>query len=91
MADIGDIFSSLLVPEEGTFSPELAQYLLSLRFPAASVARYQELADRVSDGTLTDEEKSELDSYVQADAILSILKAKARLSMMQHAPSHAVP
>jgi hypothetical protein len=83
MADIGDIFSVLIGPEDGNLSREHAQYVLSLRFDSEQVARYEDLADRIQDGKLSNEEKDELNAFVEANMILSILQLKARRSLLQ--------
>jgi hypothetical protein len=83
MSNIVNIFEELVQPEDATFSPELAQYVLSLRFSARQVERYEELAERVQDDDLTAEERAELDAYVLANAILGMMKAKARRSLIR--------
>ena len=84
MANIVDIFEELVQPADGNFSPELAQYVLSMKFSPRQVARYEELADRVQDDQLTAEERAELGAYVHANAILGMMKAKARRSLVQN-------
>lgn len=84
MANLADIFEELVQPADGNFSPELAQYVVSMKFSPARVARYEDLAGRVQDGNLSAEEKTELEAFVQANAILSMLKAKARRSLVKN-------
>ena len=84
MANIADIFEELVQPADANFSPELAQYVLSLKFSPRQVARYEELAARVQEEQLTAEEGAELDAYVHANAILGMMKAKARRSLVQN-------
>jgi len=84
MANIADIFEELVQPADGNFSAELAQYVLSLKFSPRQVARYEDLAARVQDDQLTAEERAELDAYVHANAILGMMKAKARRSLVQN-------
>jgi hypothetical protein len=59
----------------------LHKYVLSLTFSPRQIARYQELAERVQDDYLTVEERTELDAYVHANAILGMMKANARRSL----------
>ena len=89
MSNIADIFEQLVQPEDAIFSPELAQYVVSLRFSPQQIARYEKLAERVQDDYLTVEERAELDAYVHANAILGIMKAKARRSLDR--PTEARP
>ena len=84
MADITDIFEQIVRPEGGGFSPELAQYVLTLKFTAEQIGRYEDLADRVQDNKLSPAEKDELDAFVEANSILTVLQAKARRSLLQH-------
>jgi hypothetical protein len=68
----------LLRPLRRELSVELADALLRLTADAEVQARYEELADKSTEGTLSKKEKSELESLVRANSILSILKAEAR-------------
>jgi len=43
------------------------------------------LARRSNDGTITPEERTELEGYVFVGDVLSLLKAKARASLGKHA------
>jgi hypothetical protein len=69
------------------FSPEVARQILSLDFPAADHARYAELSARASDGTLTDEERSELEDYLDINDFLMIIKTKAEMSLRRRSPA----
>jgi hypothetical protein len=80
MATLNDIFEGLIEPSRGGFCAELAQYVLGLNFSDEQVARYESLADRNQDGTLSPEERSELEGYVTANNFLMIMKLKARQS-----------
>lgn len=87
MGAVLQILESLIDPEQGTFSHEHAQYVLGLAFPEEQVARYQLLAERNNQGAITPEEKGELEAFVHADVFLTILKLKARRSLLQHSPA----
>jgi hypothetical protein len=63
------------------FSPELAEYVLSLTFPKASIKRYLKLSAKAQEGTLTAAEEAELDDYLSANTFLAVLKSKARNSL----------
>ena len=84
MADLTDIFEQLVRPQDGGFSPELAQYVLTITFTAEQLARYEDLAERVQRQELSPDEKDELDAFVSANSILTVLKAKARRSLLQN-------
>jgi hypothetical protein len=75
------ILEQIIKPQIGGFSAEHARYVLSLDFSADQQARYADLASRVQEGTLSKEEEAELDEFVTANAILTILQSKARVSL----------
>lgn len=68
----------LLRPLRHELSVELAGALLRLTADAEVQARYEELADKNTEAALSKYEKSELESLVRANSILSLLKAEAR-------------
>ena len=84
MVSFADIFERLVQPDSGDFSPELAQYVLSMKFAPDQVARYEDLAGRMQEDKLSPDERRELEAYVQANAVLGMMKAKARRSLVQN-------
>jgi hypothetical protein len=81
------ILERIIEPPTGGFSNEHARYVLSLNFSAEEQARYAELARRNQDGVLSDDEETELNEFVTANAILAILQSKARISLKRHSPA----
>lgn len=71
------IFSEL----ESDFTPQAAEGVLSLDFSQRQRDRMDELAAKARDGELTDDERSEAESYERAGAILSILQSRARMAL----------
>lgn len=61
--------------------PEGARFILNLGIRDQDKQRTLDLLEKNREGLITDEEKDELDSYVQADNILSIFKATALLAL----------
>lgn len=66
---------------------EISDYFVSRMTPEAIIAfkpsealdeRLHELLDKNSEGTLTSEERAELDHFMQMNHLLILLKAKAR-------------
>lgn len=78
-----DILERLIAPEDGSFSPEHARDILSLKFTEAEQARCEKLSYKAQDGTLTDDERRELETYLNVDNLLILLKSKARRSLEQ--------
>ncbi len=85
MAKVNDVTSleRLLRPLRRQLSTELADALVHLKPDAEVQARYEELADKNTDGSLSTEERAELESLVRANSILSLLKAEARAFLQQ--------
>lgn len=71
-------FEKLLRPLRRELNPELAAVLLRLRADDDIQARYEELADRNTEGRLTPQEQEELAALVRANLMLGVLKAEAR-------------
>jgi hypothetical protein len=68
-------------PDDPSLSPEAARSFLKITFPKNDRERVADLLARNQGGGLDPEERAELDEYLHADAILSVLKSKARLSL----------
>jgi len=75
------LFGRLIKAKDGTLSPDLARYLLTLGFDEDDQARMRNLAQRNQEGALSPEERQQLDSYVKAGHLLALLQSKARRSL----------
>jgi hypothetical protein len=73
------VLDELLEPVTRAFSREVAQALLNVRASETAQARIGELAEKCNEGSLTPNERSEYESYVQAADLISVLQAKARV------------
>ena len=71
----------LLRPLRRDLSFELANALVSLKADDEMQARYDELADKNTAGSLTPTEQMELASLVRANSILGVLKIEARAAL----------
>ena len=78
------IIKQIIDPEHGGFSPELAKYVLSLSFSERLQVRCSELSEKAQEGTLSDDERAELDEFLSANAFLIALKSKARISLKRY-------
>ncbi len=72
------VLACILEPLAQCLTPEVAQEIVKLRADSALQARVELLASKNTEGTLTEEERSEYESYVHASNFISILQAKAR-------------
>jgi hypothetical protein len=72
-------------PATGNYSHmgELAALLLRMQAEDEVQARYEDLAERNTEGQLSPTEQEELALMVRANALLSVLKAEAR-AFLQH-------
>ena len=78
------IWARLIQMPKEPISPEVARYLLSIEFSEGDHARMQELMDKSNEGTLTPDEDSELDSYVNIANVLSVMHSRARVALRSY-------
>ena len=76
----------LLRPLSRGLTTELARALVDLTADDETQARYDVLADRKNQGTLTPLEEEELESLVRANTLLGLLKAEAHLVLSHTKP-----
>ena len=67
----------------GNARAEVARALLKLDFDPEDQRRVEMLSSRASDGTLSTEERAELEEYIRVNNELMILQSKARLSLQE--------
>jgi hypothetical protein len=73
-----NVLSELLEPVGRLMPVEFARELAALKATPEIQARIDELADQCNEGELTEAERTEYDTYVDAIDVISILQAKAR-------------
>ena len=78
-----DVLCELFSPEAPAMSPAAAQWALNVRLTDEQKERMLELADLSSRGKISDLQQRELESFRDAGNFLTVLHAKARLSLMQ--------
>jgi hypothetical protein len=76
-----DILERVLSDGNGALSPEAAQSLLALKFPASDTRRIRALLRKNNAGTITAEERLALEEYLRVGQFLDLLHAKARVSL----------
>jgi hypothetical protein len=67
-----------LDPVGRALNPDAARQLLNLRADEDTQRRVEELADRNTEGQLTDDERDEYQALVAAAELVAVLQAKAR-------------
>ena len=81
------ILERIINPDSGDFTSEVAKYFLSFDFTPEQHARSEELSGKAAEGALSQEEATELDEYLAANALLSVLQSKARMSVRRQNPA----
>ena len=84
-ANDAPILSRMLRPLAGGLRDELLQAVAVLQCDPADEARYHELAERNAEGVIAPDERSELESIVSANTLLSVLRIEARAALRQRA------
>ena len=74
----GTLLDSLLEPFGECLTPEVARKLVDLQAGETVMARVEELAEKCNEGTLTPNERTEYESYVHVNHVITMLKARAR-------------
>jgi hypothetical protein len=72
------------LPGRGMTKP-LAESILTLDFPEGDAARIAELNARANEGTLTEDEQTILEAYVNISDLLAYWQSKARRILQQTA------
>ena len=72
------ILDRLLDQVSGCFSDDVRRALLDFRADDAVTGRIDELARKCDAGTLTPQERSEYETYVDIGDLIAVLQAKAR-------------
>jgi len=76
----------LLRPLSRKLTVELARALVNVQADTETQERYDQLAEKRTEGQLTSEEQAELESMVRANTLLGVLKAEAH-ALLAQAPS----
>jgi hypothetical protein len=72
------VLDKILEPLASALTPELARKIVDLRADAETQELIDDLGDKANEGTLTDAERRQYETYVRAGTLVSILQAKAR-------------
>ena len=78
-----NILEHVINPKKGDLAADLARYILSLDFPEADQVRFQNLSVKAQEGMLTDEERAELEDFLNINDFLTIVQSKARASLAE--------
>lgn len=77
------ILERLMEPGRANWSPDTARTLLRWDFLPVDHARMAELSAKASAGTLTSDEKEDLEEYLRVADFLAIVQSKARMVLQR--------
>lgn len=72
------VLDELFEPVGQCLTPDVARRLVALRAPAQVQQKLDELAEKSTEGTLTNDERAEYETYVRTINFIGVLQAKAR-------------
>ena len=75
------VWARLMQAQKLELSSAAAEFMLSLEFGEDDRTRMLHLAERSEDGTLTSEERAELDGYLHVGNLLAVIQSKARVAL----------
>ena len=78
-----DALNDVLAPEAPTMPADVAKWALTFHIPENRKERLVRLAELGNRGELTDEQQKEMAAYRDVGNLLSLLHAKAKLSLQQ--------
>ena len=81
-----DILDEVVEPNRSTFSRQVAEEFLSLRFNETATERIRELLQQNNAGTISEVEKATLDNYLRVGEFLDLLQSKACVSLLNTEP-----
>jgi hypothetical protein len=73
----------ILDPLAECFTPDVARRIVGITLDPGIQSKLDMLAERANEGQLTNTERTEFSELIEALDILGILKAKARMSLIE--------
>jgi len=81
VATEAEIWERAIQPGEGNLPSPTARALMELKLAPEDISRINLLSQRAQEGSLSELEERELDSYLSVGRAIELLKAKARNSL----------
>lgn len=81
------VLGRLLKPLASRMRPDMLLAYANLAPDEAEQNRYEELASKSTEGTLTAAERQELEAIVHANSVLSAIKTEAMLALAEARPA----
>ena len=83
-----DILDRIVGPDEGDLDPDAARAILRLKFDSASTKQIRQLLQKNNRGTISVQERLDLEKFLRVGKFIDVLHAKARLSLKNSNGSH---
>ena len=87
MSNSSDVLDELFEPVSRCLTPDVARRIAGLRAPPQVQQTLDKLAEKSTEGTLTDAERADYETYVRAINFIGLLQAKARAVIAGEASS----
>ena len=78
------VLGRMLRPLVESLRSDALEAFAALQISEADDERYHELADKNAEGTITEEERRELEGIVSANTMLSLLRHEANAALGRH-------
>lgn len=78
-----DILEKVVSPHVAGLTPEAARSLLEFKFDAPTTKRIRQLLQKNNRGTISADERIDLEKYLRVGQFLDLVHAKARLSLQE--------
>jgi hypothetical protein len=72
------ILARVIESGPAVITPDVARYLLSMQLPPGDEDRVNALSAKARDGSLSDAEAQELESYLHIGRLLAVMQSRAR-------------
>jgi hypothetical protein len=85
------VWARLMQAQTNVLSPEAAEYILSIGLPQDDRNRMEQLAESSEAGTLTEQERAELEAYLHVGNLLAVMQSKARITLGRRPTEPRIP
>jgi hypothetical protein len=76
-----DILEQVIGAQDGDPSPDAARWILELKFDRGATQKIRRLLAKNNRGSISTDERAELDKYLRVGQLIDLLQAKVRLSL----------
>ena len=78
-----DILEKVVAPNVADLTPAAARSLLGFKFDASTTKRIRQLVQKNNRGTISADERIDLEKFLRVGQFLDLVHAKARLSLQE--------